>query len=83
IYYHFVRNRCIFDDGVFSGTNATHLINSIVGEQIVYETLSFSNAVHSLSITDGSGQTITVDHDDANKLMEFGVIHKINTVLQK
>jgi uncharacterized surface protein with fasciclin (FAS1) repeats len=82
INYHFVKGKCVFDDGVFSGTAQTNLIDAIIGEDIYYKTLDFTNASHNLSITDLSGQTVVVDHNDADALMEAGVVHKINSILR-
>jgi uncharacterized surface protein with fasciclin (FAS1) repeats len=82
IYYHFVRGKCVFDDGVFSGTVNTNKTDAIVGSDIVYATLEFTNGVHNLSVRDKSGQVIDISHVDADVLVETGVLHKINTVLK-
>lgn len=36
-----------------------------------------------LSVEDLTGQTVAIDHADANFLVEDGVLHKINTFLLK
>lgn len=81
IYYHFVRNKAIFDDGIFSGTANTHQVDTIIDDDVYYKTLYFTNSVHNLNVTDLSGQTISIGHNDANILMEHGVLHKIDAVL--
>lgn len=80
IHYHFVRGKAIFDDGKFNGEVQTQKDTIIATEQ-VFLTLDISNSTHNLSVQDLSGNTVNVDHADANKLIEHGVIHKINTVL--
>jgi uncharacterized surface protein with fasciclin (FAS1) repeats len=82
IAYHFVRGTCIFDDGNLSGTFPTNRIDAIIGEDIAYETLNFTNSVHNLIVEDQSGQSVSITHSDANKLVESGVVHKINSVLK-
>ena len=82
LFYHFVKDKCVFDDGVSSGPYTTYLKDTIVGEEIIYKTIDFVNGVHNLSVKDLSGQTIVIDHSAANNLMENGVIHKINSVLK-
>ena len=82
IYYHFVRGRSVFDDGEFSGSAFTNRIDTVIGSDVYYETLDFSNSLYSLSLQDGSGQIVNIDHEDANNLIETGVLHKINSVLQ-
>jgi len=81
VYYHFVRGTTVFDDGEFSGTLPTQRRDTIIGSDIFYEPLDFSNAVYNLMVTDKSGQDVTVDHTDANRLIEGGSLHKINSVL--
>jgi hypothetical protein len=82
IYYHFVRDKCIFDDGETSGIWPTHLQDTVIGSDVYYKTLDFSNSIHNLSVEDLSGQVISIDHNDANNLIETGVIHKVNSVLR-
>lgn len=82
IKYHFVRGKCVFDDGQFSGYLPTHRIETVVNSEIIYEQLFFTNSFHNLAVEDKSGQSVTIDHSDANNLIEHGVIHKINSVLQ-
>jgi uncharacterized surface protein with fasciclin (FAS1) repeats len=82
IYYHFVRGKCVFDDGQLSGSLPTHLIDTVIVSEIIYEPLIFNNSIYDLSVEDKSGQTAAVDHADANNLIEQGVVHRINTVLR-
>jgi uncharacterized surface protein with fasciclin (FAS1) repeats len=81
VYYHFVRGTTVFDDGEFSGTLPTHRKDAIIGSDIFYESVDMSNAIHSLTVTDMTGQDVTVEHTDANRLIEGGSLHKINSVL--
>lgn len=81
IYYHFVRGTTVFDDGEFSGTLPTQRRDTIIGSDIYYEPLDFSNSIQNLMVTDLTGQNVTVDHADANGLIEGGSLHKINSVL--
>ncbi len=82
LYYHFVRQKCVFDDGEFSGMLNTHLKDTVIGDEIFYEMVNFSNAIYDLSVEDGSGETISIQHSNANRLMESGVVHKITSVLK-
>lgn len=81
--YHFVRERAIFDDGVYSGMVNTQRSDTATSSGPVYQTLDITNSVYNLSVEDLSGQTVPVDHANANKLVERGVLHKINSVLFK
>jgi len=81
LYYHFIRSKAIFDDGQFSGTVSTQRIDTITGSDITYETLNFTNAVYNLSVQDNSGKVVSINHNDADRLIETGVLHKITTVL--
>jgi len=84
IYYHFVPDRIVFDDGDADGTGtfATYLEGETIGDYTAYETLTFNNALNNLQITDKTGQVVTVDHSDANMLAQKGVVHKVNKVLR-
>ncbi len=81
IYYHFVRSKCVFDDGEFSGSLPTQLQDTVVGTDIRYKNLTFTNSVNSLSVTDNAGNTVSIDHSGADYLVQTGVLHKINSVL--
>jgi hypothetical protein len=88
--YHFVRKNAIFDDGGntengmgVSGTyesNRILLVDATLGTS--YSPLIITNEVDKLSVTDGSGQVVTVDHSKANILTRKGVAHIINSVLK-
>jgi uncharacterized surface protein with fasciclin (FAS1) repeats len=78
--YHFVRNQSVFDDGKFSGSVNTATYE-VIGTEIIYKTLEFTNAVNNLSVRDKSGQEVDIVHAEADNLVERGVLHKINTVL--
>jgi uncharacterized surface protein with fasciclin (FAS1) repeats len=82
LYNHFVKGDVIFDDGEKSGIFYTNFIDTITDAGIVYGELDISNIPYNLQITDQSGQVINVDHNDANKLVEGGVIHKISSVIK-
>lgn len=81
IYYHFVREKCVFDDGVFSGTVSSHLLDTVIGTDRIFEKLQIVNAVYNLTVTDKSGKQVAVSHGDANALVTTGVLHKIDAVL--
>lgn len=81
INYHFIRNQCVFNDGLFSGSANSHSIDTVIGSDVFYKQIQVSNAPRNLSIQDVSGQTISIDHATANNLVEMGVIHKVNSVL--
>ncbi len=83
IQYHFVRDEAIFDDGIFSGIAETQRSDTATSTGPVYQTLDITNSVYNLVVDDNSGQSITIEHEDANKLVEYGVLHKINSVLLK
>jgi uncharacterized surface protein with fasciclin (FAS1) repeats len=81
--YHFIRKNVIFDDGLVSGTFPSQRIESVSAiEGTKYATLQVTNAKDNLTVTDHSGQVVTVDHSTANNLTRKGVAHKINHVLK-
>jgi uncharacterized surface protein with fasciclin (FAS1) repeats len=74
--YHFIpfsSTKTIFDDGVLYGTFETLLASA---------SLTITNNVNILKITDASGQEVTVNHEDADHLVRRGVVHKITSVLK-
>ncbi len=82
IKHHFVVNRVIFDDGKEAGNFETYYTFKDPYDQT--KTLSaqvwVTNSKNNLSVRDFTGQTIAVDHADANFLVRKGVLHKVNTV---
>ncbi len=83
IYYHFIRDDVIFDDGEQSGifeTNQTY--TDTVDNVIRNSTVEIINSPENLSVKDLSGQVVTVEHENANILVRKGVVHKINSVLK-
>jgi uncharacterized surface protein with fasciclin (FAS1) repeats len=80
--YHFVKYQAAFDDNKFSGIATTESVDTVISKITVYETLTFnSNGVYNLSVQDKTGQVVTINHADADRLVEMGVLHKINKVL--
>jgi len=81
--YHFVQGNVVFDDGKRSGSFDTHFTYRDPDDaaRTLSAQLKIINTPNNLVVEDLSGQTITVDHDDANNLVRRGVVHKINTVL--
>ncbi len=82
--YHFVRDNVIFDDGNPAGTGEfpTQADAPVVPNTPKYRTLKVNNSLHNLTVTDASGQTVTVDHTQANNLAQKSAVHKINSVLR-
>jgi uncharacterized surface protein with fasciclin (FAS1) repeats len=81
--YHFIRKNAIFDDGIQSGTFPSERIESVSAiEGTKYATLQITNALDNMTVTDHSGNVVTVDHASANYLVRKGVAHKINHVLK-
>lgn len=70
--YHLVKD-VIFDDGNKFGSIPTLLANS---------NLAIANSINNLTITDGSGQVVQLNHADANNIVRRGVVHKITSVLK-
>jgi uncharacterized surface protein with fasciclin (FAS1) repeats len=83
ISYHFIANDVIFDNGVKSGPFNTVSVAETTSSGTEFNKLQISNSVNNLSVTDISGQQISVDHTKANLLVRRGVIHKISSVLKK
>lgn len=82
IMYHFVKDDVIFDDGERSGnfkTNFTYRNEEGVNTNA---TVFIENDPKKLSLTDVTGNTVTLDHQKANILVRKGVCHKIDTVLK-
>ena len=83
IYQHFVRDRVIFDDGKLQGkfnTNSAYF--DTIDNETKYVRVTIANSPNNLSVTDKTGQVVNVAHENANILVEKGVVHKINTVLK-
>lgn len=82
--YHFVRNKTIFDNGdpMGKGEFSSNQLAPVTPTGPIYTPITINNAVNNLTITDQSGQVITVDHSKANYLVRKGVMHKINSVLK-
>jgi uncharacterized surface protein with fasciclin (FAS1) repeats len=68
---HFIQ-KTIFDDGKVSGSFKTQYGSY----------LNITNAPGNLQVTDKTGQTVTVNHADADHLVRRGVVHKITSVLK-
>lgn len=81
--YHFIRKSVIFDDGQLSGDFTTNSINEVTPLGITYNKVSITNSANNLAVTDGSGNTVSVAHANADALVEGGVAHKITSVLTK
>jgi len=81
IYNHIIKENVIFDDGLKSGSFNTNHPLQITKEGTVYSQIEIQNSLHNMVITDAAGQTIDVPHDQANILVEAGVIHKISKVI--
>lgn len=81
--YHFVQGSVVFDDGRRSGLFDTHFTYRDPDDatRTISAPIKITNAPNNMVIEDLSGQVITVEHNDANKLVRRGVVHKINSVL--
>jgi uncharacterized surface protein with fasciclin (FAS1) repeats len=81
--YHFIKDNVIFDDGESSGMFKTNVTYTDPADgTIKNQTIRINNSPGNLSIEDASGRIITVDHANANILVQKGVAHKINSVLK-
>jgi hypothetical protein len=83
VYYHFLANEVVFDDGNSNGfykTNYTY--TDTIDNTEVNALIEISGDPQNLTLVDGTGKVVTVDHDDANVLVRQGTMHKINAVLQ-
>jgi len=80
--YHFIRKSVIFDDGNLSGVFPSEKVSHVDATGTTYATLQVSNVKNNLTITDHSGQVVTIDHSKADRLVRKGVVHKIDTVLK-
>lgn len=81
---HFVRDYTIFDDGNPEGSGLfyTNKLAPVTPDGPKYEPVIIQNDRYNLTITDNSGQVITVEHAKANNLAKQSVVHKINTVMK-
>lgn len=83
IYYHFVKDDVIFDDGKLSGTFKTNrTYKDVDGKTTLNATVKITNIPKNLSIYDDSEQVVYLDHGKANILVRKGVCHKLDTVLK-
>lgn len=83
LWNHFVRNEVIFDDGLKSGSYNTNFIDTISATGYVYGQLNISNSKNNLQVTDETGQLININHNDANIIVEGGVLHKIPSIIKR
>lgn len=79
--YHFVMDDVIFDDGVLNGTFNSSRVDSIGVAETYYTPVTVNNASKNLSVTDKLGNTVRINHSDADNIVRYGVVHKINKVL--
>ncbi len=80
---HFLVNTVVFDDGNLSGafdTNYSYLDED--GKTKINSKLNIINEPQNLTIADITGQEVTVEHENADILVQKGVVHKINTALK-
>jgi hypothetical protein len=83
VYYHFIKEDVIFDDGKKSGVyNSVYSFTDTTDNTLVFEPLIIMNSSNSLSIEDKTGQVITLTHADANSIVRKGVVHKIDALLK-
>jgi uncharacterized surface protein with fasciclin (FAS1) repeats len=80
--YHFIRKSTIFDDGKLSGPFPTNRVEEVTALGTIYSEVEISNSTHNLVITDLSGQSVPVDHANANAIVQKGVVHKIPSFLK-
>ncbi len=70
-------------DGKESGIfDSNHIYYDSIQDAIVNEPLLIANELNNLTIEDVTGQIITLDHENANRLVRRGVMHKIDEVLK-
>lgn len=84
LFYHFINGDVIFDDGNKSGlfrTNYSYL--DTISDEIIYGQLDISNASKNLRVTDEAGNQVNINHEDANNLVNRGVVHKISAILKR
>ncbi len=81
IYNHIIRENVIFDDGKKSGYFNTRYTLQTTPSGNISSQIFVNNSLHNMVITDPSGQTIDVPHEQANTLIRAGVMHKIPRVI--
>lgn len=84
IYYHFAKGTIsVFDDGEYNGKLPSYLeaLDTISGN-VKNPPLEFINSVNNLGVMDLTGNTVYVDPADANRLIQYGSLHKIDAVLR-
>jgi hypothetical protein len=83
VMYHFVRDDVVFDDGKESGmykTNYTY--KDTVLNVTVNSPLKVINIPNDLAVVDSTGQEVHINHADADRIVQKGVLHKIGSVLK-
>jgi uncharacterized surface protein with fasciclin (FAS1) repeats len=83
VMYHFIKNDVIFDDGKESGmyqTNYTY--KDTVLNETVNSPLKVINVPNDLAVVDSTGQEVHINHADADRIVQKGVLHKIGSVLK-
>ena len=82
-HYHFIVDDVIFDDGVQKGVFPTNYVYlDTLLDANVNATLTIMNAPENLAVMDVTGNTVYVDHENADILVRKGTMHKINSVLR-
>ncbi|MBL7111203.1 MAG: fasciclin domain-containing protein [Bacteroidales bacterium] len=81
--YHFIKDDVVFDDGKRSGTFETnHTYKDTIDGTTLNSKIEIMNFPENLIVKDLSGQEVTVDHENANILVQKGVVHIITSVLK-
>jgi uncharacterized surface protein with fasciclin (FAS1) repeats len=81
--YHFIAGEVVFDDGMKSGSfSSNYTYVDTVENKTVGAKIFINNQAQNMTITDLSGQEISLDHAKADILVEKGVMHKIDAVLK-
>jgi uncharacterized surface protein with fasciclin (FAS1) repeats len=79
--YHFIFDNVIFNDGKLNGSFSSAKIDSSTIDQTYYAPVEIINSTNNLSVIDHVGNKVDVNRSNANFLVKFGVLHKIDKIL--
>jgi len=81
LHYFFIPDVVFFDDGKTNGTYPSYRIDTMTVDGTNYTPIEIINTKNNMSIKDWSGNIVNIDHEKANNLVQYGVVHKTDKII--